>query len=97
MKLKEKVISDLPTKPTVYIVNLFKLQSMGTPEDKIKYLTEVAEVKQVSEQANLAAFDQQWLVSWLSTNLTLFMLNLPLSTRPNLWTTLSWLWDVNKG
>lgn len=59
LKFREKIIKELPSKPTVYTVNLFKMSNLGTPEEKLKHLVEEIEVKQMNEKPNLAAFDQQ--------------------------------------
>jgi hypothetical protein len=59
IRLREKVISGLPSKPTVYKINLFKLASASSSDDKIKHLLDEAGVTQVSEQVNLEAFNEK--------------------------------------
>lgn len=57
--LKEKLFKSLPTKPTVYKINLFDVAQVGTPEEKTALLQEKAEVKLVGESVNYSVFETE--------------------------------------
>jgi hypothetical protein len=47
--LKERLVRNLPSKPNVYVINLFSLTNMSNAEEKVKHLQEEANVNPVAE------------------------------------------------